>query len=115
MGRSAEFSTVNLIQWGLRPNPFNPAPKGLRFSECAFLLDQLDWGPQHVDLALQDQMRHCFFRAPVPSIFDLGDYLQVLQSGQEVAFANRCWETVWGSSGCSRVSPRAGSTFTALP
>src|SRR5713226_5022059 len=60
----------------------------LRFEYCPplYRVGPLDWGPQHVDLAIQELMRCCYFRIPFAGNPVLESYSGTLESGDEVAF-----------------------------
>src|SRR5688500_20201399 len=58
----------------------------LAWSYATPLIDVLDWGPQHVDLAVQQLMRVAYFRRPVSDYGRLGYWLDIVAGSDSVMF-----------------------------
>ena len=75
-----------LIKWHPgRIDNVHPVPE-LKLRYGPFLLDPLDWGPQHVDLAIQHLMRCCYFGFSRDAFSEFDQCLQVLERGKQVMF-----------------------------
>lgn len=66
----------------------------------AYVVDCLDWGPQNVDLQLQELLRYTFFRTAYSSIRDTDDYMMALASGSQTAllcepYLGNCLAILW--------------------
>lgn len=57
-----------------------------RLQPCPPLYDVLDWGPQHVNLAVQRLMRECYFNRPASDDEQIETYGQALEAGEQVLF-----------------------------
>jgi hypothetical protein len=79
---------LEVIKWQQGPISTLEREEEIDLSYLPALSDSLDWGPHHVDLATQNQMRLCYFRRP-HSLIDtshLDLYSQRLRDGADVLF-----------------------------
>ena len=84
MARAME--RIKVIKWGLNPIRTSSPLERPAIEYCPYLLEGLDWGPQHVDLETQYQMRRCYFRHTLAGVADFAAYTEALEAEDDVIF-----------------------------
>jgi hypothetical protein len=77
---------IKIIRWGAWfVGAYGRLPV-LELDHCPPILEDIHWGPQHVDLPTQDLLRRSFHRGAYDRLTDFECYLEALRSGDEVIF-----------------------------